>query len=325
MRDFNGINMKSLNEKEISLLESVVSTSSAQKKLDAYVEAHRNTVEAYKGFIDEVLANKEADKQDNETIHTKQHKIKHHFKVGDKVRFTDYSESYLPNLFRLFGKYTIFTIVEMTNSEEGPYPSRIKDETNNTIESRSVIFKSNYDGEIYSFFEKVSEPKSSTTESNVNKKRKQVIHNALKYIDKKYRKLSLAGLDPSQSSVITKSGTTITLLIKDINPGIILRESKAVCPSKYVFNGYIGVAIALSKLLNDKKAYAYFSNAPQPTIALDQYAVLDPKFAKSKHLDPTYVLPAEDDDYVMLDGVKIKKDAPLEGVYRIISDDIAIY
>lgn len=317
--------MKNLDQKDISFLSSVVSTHSEQEKLNAYTEAQGKAVEAYKGFIDEVLANKEADKQDNETIHTKQHKIKHHFKVGDKVRFTDYSESYLPNLFRLFGKYTIFTIVEMTNSEEGPYPSRIKDETNNTIESRSVIFKSNYDGEIYSFFEKVSEPKSSTTESNVNKKRKQVIHNALKYIDKKYYDLSLSGLEASDSAVITQSSRIINLQIKDINSGITLRESKAVCPNKYVFNRYIGIAIALSKLLNDKKAYTYFSNAPQPTIACDQYAILDDKLARSKYLEATYVFPAEDSDYVMLYDVKIKKGISLEGICRIISDDIAIY
>lgn len=317
--------MKNLDQKDISFLSSVVSTHSEQEKLNSYIESHGKAVNAYKSFIDEVLANKEAAKQANETIHTKQHKIKHHFKVGDKVRFTDYSESYLPNLFRLFGKYTIFTIVEMTNSEEGPYPSRIKDETNNTMESRSIIFSSNYDGEIYSFFEKVSETKSSTIESNVNKKRKEVIHNALKYIDKKYADLSSNGLEASNSAVITQSSRIINLQIKDINSGITLRESKAVCPSKYVFNRYIGIAIALSKLLNDKKAYAYFSNAPQPTIALDQYAILDDKLARSKYLEAAYVLPTEDSDYVMLHGVKIKKGTSLEGVCRILNDHIAIY
>ena len=322
MRDFNGINMKGLNDKEISLLQSVISTTSAQNKLDAYIKAHGKAVEAYEDFIDEVLANKEAAKSTNETVNTKQHKDKHCFKVGDKVKLIDKCD---PDLLRFFNKDTVFAIVKTTNGEDGPYPFEIKTKNNNTGESHGIRFHGNYNGKIHSFFEKVSDTKGSTIKSDENKKRKEVIQNALKYVDKKYRELSLAGLDPLPSSVITESSTTVTLSIKDINSGITLRESKAVCPSKYVFNGYIGVAIALSKLLNDKKAYTYFSDAPQPTIAVDQYAMLEPKLSRSRYLDATYVLPAEDDDYVMLDGVKIKKDAPLEGVCRIISDDIAIY
>lgn len=326
--------MKNLTQKDISFLNSVVGTNGEHGKLNAYIEAHAKAVEAYEDFINEVLAGKAIAKLNTETLGSKANlpeeklkavkpiKNKRSFKVGDKVKLTDKG---LPDVLQFFSKDVVFVITETTKHEDGVYPSKLKIESVNSKESHVVFFHSNHNGKIYDYFEKVSEPKSSTTESNVNKKRKEMINNALKYITKRELELLSSGMKYSQSSITTNDNKTITVKVKDTNSGMVLKESQAVCSNQYVFNGYIGVAIGLSKLLNDQEAYDYFSNTPQPTIALDQYAVLDAKLSKAKHLDATFVLPAEDSDYVMLDGIKIKKGRAPEGVYRIISDDIAIY